>query len=75
MFEALITTLSGGLVGIIAGFLTAKSLMGMIDFKIEPSTLAICMGLSISVGIGLIFGIYPAMKASKLDPIKALSYE
>jgi putative ABC transport system permease protein len=75
LFESLITTLTGGLVGIIAGFLTARMLVGMIDMNIEPSTLAIVAGLSISIGIGLIFGIYPAMKAARLDPIKALSYE
>jgi putative ABC transport system permease protein len=75
LFEALMTTLSGGLIGIIAGFLVAKSLVGMIDVDISPSALAITMGLSISIGIGVIFGIYPAMKAARLDPIKALSYE
>jgi putative ABC transport system permease protein len=75
LFEALITTFSGGLIGIIAGFLVAKSLVGMIDVDISPSGLAITLGLSISVGIGVIFGIYPAMKAARLDPIKALSYE
>ena len=75
LFESLITTLTGGLVGIVAGFMAAKMLVGMIDMNIEPSTLAIVTGLSISIGIGLIFGIYPAMKAARLDPIKALSYE
>jgi len=75
LFESLITTLTGGVVGIVAGFLTARMLVGMIDLNIEPSTLAIVAGLSISIGIGLIFGIYPAMKAARLDPIKALSYE
>ena len=75
LFEALILTMSGGLVGIVAGFLIAKALVGMIDMVIAPSTLAIIAGLSISTGTGLIFGIYPAMKAARLDPIKALSYE
>ncbi len=75
LFEALITTLSGGVIGILAGFLVAKSLVGMINVDISPSALAITMGLTISIGIGVIFGIYPAMKAARLDPIKALSYE
>jgi len=75
LFEALMTTLSGGLIGIIFGFLIAKSLVGLIDMEISPSTLAITSGLFISVGTGVIFGLYPAMKAARLDPIKALSYE
>lgn len=75
IFESLMLTLTGGIAGIIIGFLIAKSLVGMIDMEIEPSTLAIIAGLTISTGIGLIFGIYPAMKAARLDPIKALSYE
>ncbi|MFQ5453190.1 MAG: ABC transporter permease [Candidatus Zixiibacteriota bacterium] len=75
LFESLILTLTGGLIGIVVGFLIAKSLVGMIDMDITPSALAIIAGLSISTGIGLIFGIYPAMKAARLDPIKALSYE
>ena len=75
MFEALMTTLSGGLVGIVLGYILAGSLVELLDATISPSALAIIAGLSISVGIGLIFGIYPAMKAARLDPIKALSYE
>lgn len=75
LIEALVTTTTGGVIGIVAGFLIAKSLVGMLDMDISPSTLAIITGLSISTGIGLIFGIYPAMKAARLDPIKALSYE
>lgn len=75
VFESLLLTLTGGIVGVILGFFIAKSLVGMIDMEISPSSLAIISGLSISSGIGLIFGIYPAMKAARLDPIKALSYE
>jgi len=75
LFEALFLTLSGGLLGIILGFIIAKTLVGMIDMEITPSALAIIAGLTISTGTGLIFGIYPALKAARLDPIKALSYE
>ncbi len=75
LFESLILTMTGGLIGVVLGFVIARSLMNMIDMTISPSALAIISGISISTGIGLIFGIYPAMKAARLDPIKALSYE
>lgn len=75
LYESLLTTMTGGIIGIVGGFLIAKWLMGMIDMEISPSTFAIVAGFSVSTGIGLIFGIYPAMKAARLDPIKALSYE
>ncbi len=75
VFESLLVTLTGGLIGIIAGFLIARSLVGLMDMEIQPSMLAIILGLAISVGVGLFFGIYPAMKAARLDPVKALSYE
>ena len=75
LYEAMLVTMSGGLVGIVLGYIIAKALVGMIDMDISPSTVAIIAGLSISTGTGLVFGIYPAMKAAKLDPIKALSYE
>lgn len=75
LFEALLTTLSGGIIGIVLGFFIAKALVGMINMDISPSGLAIAMGLGISTSVGLVFGLYPAMKAARLDPIKALSYE
>lgn len=75
LFESLMVTLAGGLIGILIGFFAAKGLVGLLEMSIEPSIPAIIAGLSVSVGTGVIFGIYPAMKAARLDPIKALSYE
>ncbi len=75
LFEALITTLSGGMVGIVLGYLIAKVGTDAIGMDISPSALAVIMGITISTLVGLIFGIFPAMKAARLSPIKALSYE
>jgi len=75
LFEALLTTVSGGIIGIVLGFFIARALVGMINMDISPSALAVILGLGISTSVGLIFGLYPAMKAARLDPIKALSYE
>ncbi|RKX24557.1 MAG: hypothetical protein DRP45_07950 [Candidatus Zixiibacteriota bacterium] len=75
LFESVILTLSGGVAGVALGFLVAQALAGKVDLDINPSAVAISAGLIVSTGIGLIFGIYPAMKAARLDPIKALSYE
>jgi putative ABC transport system permease protein len=75
LLESLITTLTGGLIGILVGYMLAKWGLGALGMDISPSAFAIFSGLSVSTGIGLIFGIYPAMKAARLDPIKALSYE
>ena len=75
LFESLLVTLLGGILGIIIGYVLANWGMAKIGMEIEPSMFAIFSGLGVSTGIGLIFGIYPAMKAARLDPIKALSYE
>lgn len=75
MFESLMLTLGGGFIGIALGFLAARGIIAKLGMDISPSGTAIFLGLSISTCVGLFFGIYPAMKAARLDPVKALSYE
>lgn len=75
LLEALILTATGGFIGVAIGFMLAKILVGQIGMDISPSMLAIGLGLLVSGGTGLIFGVYPALKASRLDPVKALSFE
>jgi putative ABC transport system permease protein len=75
LFESLIVTMSGGTMGILFGFLIARSLVQFINMNIDPSLTAILSGLIISSGVGIISGLYPALRAARLDPIKALSYE
>jgi len=46
-----------------------------LDWKSSVPLWAAVAGVTVSVGIGLIFGVWPAMKAAKLDPVEALRYE
>jgi putative ABC transport system permease protein len=75
LFEALILSLGGGLIGTATGIGLAIILGGQISLSVQPSIFAIAAGLSISTGVGVFFGIYPAMKAAKMDPIDALRFE
>lgn len=80
LFEAVILTLIGGAIGIICGavvafivYLVITNLGYHYSFIITPSS--IVAALIVSVLIGLVFGIYPARRASRLEPVEALSYE
>jgi putative ABC transport system permease protein len=73
--EALALALAGGVIGVVAGVATAERLAARFDWPmlIRPEIVALAVGFSAAVGIG--FGLYPAHKASRLDPIQALRYE
>jgi len=76
LYESLVISLVGGAIGIFFGAVLGRTvLVQLMDINVTPTTLAITLGVGISSGVGLFFGIYPAVKASKFDPIKALSYD
>jgi putative ABC transport system permease protein len=73
-------TFLGGLIGILLGIListtVAKIAEGLgYNWDLVISIWSILLAVSVSVGIGLLFGIIPAKRASKLNPIEALRYE
>ncbi len=75
LVEAVVLCLLGGLLGIFAGKGTAILIRNTMGWRIESSPWAVVAAVMVSVTVGLIFGYYPAWKASKLDPIEALRYE
>lgn len=75
LFEAIILTLTGGVIGMMLGILTSFLLSSMMSLPFTISWPAILLAMGVSGIIGVIFGWYPAQKASRLQPIEALRYE
>jgi len=74
--EAVVLTGMGGLLGMLTGWLVSRG--ARIAFPSLPTQVplwAVALGIAVSVGIGLFFGIWPASKAARLDPVEALRYE
>jgi len=80
LFESIVLTLSGGLIGIVFGVLVSYLIalgarFAGYDWAFIISPIAILLAVIVSILTGVIFGLYPAIKAAKLDPIVALRYE
>jgi putative ABC transport system permease protein len=73
--EAVSLALIGGLLGIVLGIVSAALLARLADWPAMVSLGAVLLSTVVSVGIGVFFGLYPAWKAARLDPIEALHYE
>lgn len=75
LIEALLLSLSGGLIGVIIGILVAKSVEIFAGMNVAISPFSILLSFGFSGIVGIAFGFYPAYKASLLNPIDALRYE
>ena len=70
--ESMLQCVAGGTVGISLGFLVAMALRRFTPFPASVQTWVAILGIFLSSAVGLFFGIYPAMRASRLDPVVAL---
>ncbi len=76
LVEAIVLTLLGGMIGVLVGYGGAQvitPLMGGTRALVTPGS--VIMALSVSIAVGLFFGLYPASRAAALNPIDALRYE
>jgi putative ABC transport system permease protein len=75
LVEALTLSVIGGILGVVLGVLAAQRMSARFGWPtlVRPDIIAISVGFSAAVGI--VFGLYPARRASRLDPIEALRYE
>ena len=75
LVEAMVMSLIGGVIGVGIGVLTARALTAVLDWPTELSVLTLLLAFGIAAIVGILFGYYPARRASRLDPIDALRYD
>jgi putative ABC transport system permease protein len=75
LIEALVLATVGGALGVLFGVGLGHLLADKFGWTMATRTEIVVLALGVSAGVGVIFGLYPARKASQLDPIEALRYE
>jgi len=73
--EAVILSMMGGMVGVVAGVIFARMVSGMLRWPTQVSSFAVAIAVAFSAAVGIFFGYYPARQAAQLDPIETLRYE
>jgi putative ABC transport system permease protein len=75
LIETTIISLTGGVAGIVLGVALSQLIGVLAGWSTIVTTSSIVLAFGVSVAIGIVFGLYPAVRASRLDPVKALHYE
>ncbi len=75
LLEAVLLTSAGGLLGILVGSLIGLGVNALTGFPVSLPWWSFALGLGFSAAVGIFFGLYPAQRAARLDPIEALRYE
>ena len=73
--EALVLSVVGGLIGIAVGVAASVAIGAIAGWGFQFSPLTVVVALGFSLGVGVVFGVWPARQAARLDPITALRYE
>ena len=75
LIEATIISGLGGLLGVVVGVLISRLVAYFAEWTTVITPFSVVLAFTVSVAVGLLFGVYPARKAARLDPVKALHYE
>ncbi len=75
LVEAMVMSLIGGVIGVGLGLATSRGLTAVLDWPTEVSPVTVAAAFGIAALVGIVFGYYPARRASRLDPIESLRYE
>ena len=75
LIECVALSMTGGLIGVLLGLILSRSITSYAHWPTIVSPAIIILAFGVSVMTGIVFGIYPATKAAKLDPVEALRYE
>jgi putative ABC transport system permease protein len=75
VIEAIMISFVGGTFGIVFGFAMSRLIAVLAGWSTIVTAPSILLAFLVSISVGLVFGIYPAMKAARLDPVEAIRYE
>jgi putative ABC transport system permease protein len=75
LIESSTLSLVGGMIGVALGVTVAKTVTIMIGMPSEVKLWTVLAGLVLALAVGIFFGVYPAQKAARLEPIAALRFE
>jgi putative ABC transport system permease protein len=73
--EAMMISFAGGTIGVIFGFFISRVIAWLAGWSTIVTFSSIALAFLVSISVGLVFGIYPATKAARLDPVEAIRYE